>query len=213
MKSISVLLKQNYKNQNDALNRMSVENNLIISRPTGVGKSRIFFMDILKNSYNEHDELLNKKVFCILAPRLVLCEQHFKDFIEKYLIEIGIVKDFRFIYVASSHPDLNSVDENDEKTFSELNTILVNEKILSKSYLSHCKNSYEVENIINSNKNRHVVIISTYHSCEKLSKIEIDRIYCDEAHHLVSSSSSSSKTKFYEAFEKINAKNKYFSQL
>lgn len=148
---------------------------------TGFGKGYVMFKDIIRRID------LDEKVIAIATHRLSLNTQHVLDLIKELYIYNKLHK-VRFIHVGSDKIDFNEYGTG--IGVNVRNTKSVNDEV--DKFLS---------------RGKHVVIVSTYHSLNYLSQIEIDTIYCDEAHTLASVEDQSM---FEDNYKSIIAKNKYF---
>lgn len=155
------------------------------SIPTGAGKSRIIYTDILKN-------IVSSKIFTIASHRLMLNSQHLKSMLTQFELLTGNIG---YIFVGSDGFKLKVKN----KTRIRLNNLLKNKGLNYKDIISSTTSEKEIIEIIKNHaqNNRKVVIISTYHSLNKLKNINIDTIYCDEAHILATQDLF---TKFKESF-------------
>lgn len=208
----TVNLTEYVKNEIEKLNtdqklvfdRMLVDSRLTIASATGIGKGRNMFVDILNKMANTIDN----NVFGILTHRIDLSKQHMKDiFIDWCVPLLGQVG---FIFIASDDFDTNELQLPEiNKRLSELNLNFIDifDTITSPSEI-------RIATEIHKRLGRKVVIISTYHSSWKLENIDIDNLYCDEAHMLAGETRSernyefSFKNNFYKITPKV--KNHFF---
>lgn len=163
------------KHQTDALDFMDLNNPGNICAPTGTGKSRIIYSDLLdKIQFNTLD------TFVIVSHRLLLNIQHLDGIFELFknlLPHVGI------IYVGSYQ-----IDPTNYINDPELNSRLLNANISIAELISSSINKSDINNKIAEHKRngRDVIVISTYHSLDKLEDTYIHTLYCDEAHFLAS---------------------------
>lgn len=180
------------------------ESLLNICYPTAAGKGYIMIYDIFRRIL-ETDE----KILVISSHRLMLNSQHLDDM---FLTLVNLVGSIGFIFVGSdnyNHPftELSNTDNN--KILFE--TKLRQKGLSDRDLIISSTNKNIINNKINDHfsKNRKVIIISTYNSLDKLEGINIDTLYCDEAHTLANNNGECD-TKFQTNFNKIKAKNKFF---
>ena len=182
------------KDQSDIYNQMLVKNKLQICIPTGVGKGYIMRVDITRRVLGDEN------IIVIASHRLILNTQHTDDIIDSLT---DIINDVRFIFVGSDNYNMNKHQSNtkmvkkmikSKTTFNELSLNPSSTKEI-KDYVDKCKK-----------EGKKVIIITTYHSLDKLSGIDIDTLYCDEAHTLATEKEGNFKSNF----ESIDSKNVYF---
>jgi superfamily II DNA or RNA helicase len=164
-------MSKNRKHQNDAID--SINNKKIgqITIPTGTGKTRV---QIAIHLMNMIENLKNGKVgvHVIAAHRLLLCRQLMDDF-KDMCFKCGIP--FNVLYIGSSRVDDKEVFEkyfnqgvnslNYEQTFTTTNNVV--------------KEFYDKTMSVK----RNLVIVSTYHSFDRMASIDkIDLTTFDEAH-------------------------------
>ena len=184
--------------------RMLIVNRLTIASATGIGKGRNMFVDILNKMVNTIDH----NIFGILTHRIDLSKQHMKDiFIDWCVPLIGQVG---FIFIASNDFDTNELqlpEINNKLKELNLNFIDIINTITTPADI-RCATE------IHRRNNRKVIIISTYHSSWKMEHIDIDDLYCDEAHMLAGETRAerqyefSFKNNFYKITPRV--KNHYF---
>lgn len=144
-----------------------------ILAPCGTGKTRIqvciHIKDMIEKTFNQQTG-----VYVIASHRLTLNNQLSNELIP-LAIDCGI--SFNSLFVGSGRPDVNKYYTMSNRLIGYTKT--VSEMIQS---LSHKK----IEEFIDKSKkqNRHVIIVSTYDSIDKLANIgSIDLLTCDEAHN------------------------------
>lgn len=168
---------------------------LQICIPTGAGKGYIMMIDLLNQIVNTENN-----VFAISTHRLMLNTQHMNDIFSMLKPVIG---DIGYIFVGSSTYDVSKFQED-----SSFNKLLLDKGISYSEIVSSTTNSKDVNDIVSKYKseNKKVVILTTYHSLNTLKGLDIDTIYCDEAHTLAAPEYS----KFQENFQTINYKRCFF---
>lgn len=184
--------------------RMLIDNMLTIASATGIGKGRNMFVDILNKMVNTIDH----NVFGILTHRIDLSKQHMKDiFIDWCVPLLGQVG---FIFIASDDFDTNELQLPEiNKRLGELNLNFIDivDTITTPSDI-------RIATEIHRREGRKVVIISTYHSSWKMEHIDIDDLYCDEAHMLAGESRTERNYEFSfkNNFNRIipRVKNRFF---
>jgi hypothetical protein len=179
--------------------------------PTGVGKGYVMIAHIIWLLQNaEH------KRFVISSHRLSLNNQHLRDLIDLY-IDLNLIDRVRFVTVGSQALNINKLLEDDKELAVKFNNHLFNhnmnldiykrmtQDMIFKSTLSKSEVSKFIRvNEVNGFK---TIIITTYNSLDKISELDIDYLYCDEAHILASEKDD---TDFRKSYELINAKNRFF---
>jgi len=182
--------------QSNYLNKMLDYDKLTICMPTGTGKSRIIQGDIIDNIKEKTTD-----IFTIATHRLMLNTQHLSDLFNKLSIVLGAIG---FIFVGSEEIDVNEFikESGINKKMNELD-------LNFKDLISCTTISSEIEKEIERHKkeDRDVIIISTYHSLDRLKNINIQTIYCDEAHLLAS---EKEKSDFKNNFNQLNYERSYF---
>jgi superfamily II DNA or RNA helicase len=183
-----------YPYQNDANDKMKTCDRLTICFPTGTGKSLDIYVDMLENFKDKSND-----VFVIASHRLMLNSQHLTDMFETFKCLLGYIG---FIFVGSD--PYKEISQN-----PEYNNILKEQKLNFKDIISSTTSPIEIKNAIERHKkaNRDIVIVSTYHSLDRLSGIDIHTLYCDEAQTLASDMTES---QFKSNFELITAKRNFF---
>jgi hypothetical protein len=182
------------KDQFDIYNQMLLKNKLQVCIPTGVGKGYIMRVDIIRRVLGD------EKVIAIASHRLILNTQHTDDIIDSLT---DIINDVRFIFVGSDNYNMDK---------HQSNTKMVKNLIKSKTSFNELSlntlSTKEIKKYVDKYKEqgKKVIIITTYHSLDKLSGVDIDTIYCDEAHTLATEKEGNFKSNF----ESINKKNVYF---
>lgn len=183
------------KHQNDALDFMDDNDRGTICMPTGTGKSRIIYGDMLdKIQFPTYD------VFAIASHRLLLNSQHLSEItciFNELFPRIGIV------FIGSMKIDPVQLFG------SEINARLASENITTTELIACVSSNKEVVDLINFHKsnNRDTIIITTYHSMDKIRNINIHTLYCDEAHTLVT---TQEQAQFKQNYEKVTASRNFF---
>lgn len=177
-------------------NDMLSNNLLQICIPTGAGKGYLMMVDLLNQIISTRN-----KVYTISTHRLMLNTQHLNDIFEMLSPMLGKIG---YIFVGSSKYDVSKFQEN-----VDLNKSLLEKKLSYNELVSSTTNSKEVNEIVKNHidNGRKVVILTTYHSLNTLKDLEIDTLYCDEAHTLAS---PDDYTRFQENFYKISYKRCFF---
>lgn len=144
-----------------------------VSMPTGSGKTKTQIALILEDMYKKN-KIGESGVYGIASHRLMLNTQLIRELSETTL-KMGF--DFKVLFVGSGNVDADDLqpteqdlDMDSTNVRSTLKTEAVSEMV------DDCKSC-----------NSHLLIVSTYHSIDKLKNIHIDLLCCDEAHTLVGS--------------------------
>lgn len=170
---------------------LSENDRLTVSIPTGTGKGYIMGVDLLNRVVNT-----DERIFAIKTHRLLLNNQHMNDMINVLLSEI---KDMLFIFIGSSRFKPNE---------DIVNKIRRNGTTWQRT-CKHVTNSKSLKKIIDSNQDKKIVMVSTYHSASKMIGVDIDTIFNDEA-HILASASSDSDTNFMEDHLKLSATKNFY---
>jgi superfamily II DNA or RNA helicase len=184
-----------YPYQNDAVNTMKVSDRLTVCLSTGTGKSLIIYADMFENFKD------SKNIFTVASHRLMLNSQHLTDMFKEFKCLLGHIG---YIFVGSDSYDFKDLMEN-----QEYNNILKDQKLNFRDIFISTTSSKEIkeEIEIHQRNNRDIVIVSTYHSLDRLEGIDIHTLYCDEAQTLASEMTES---QFKTNFDKITAKRNFF---
>lgn len=188
--------------QKECFEKMQSTNKLSIILPTGTGKGHLIFVDLLTRIHNK-----NGNVFAICSHRIGLNKQHTMDMFENFKDFIG---EIGYIFVASENYT------QAEKQRNEYISLLGNVNL--DNLITTLKPGQSIQEVIDYHKNegRTVIIVSTYHSLQKLYNVEIDVMYCDEADKMVNNKPKTEngikQEPFMKKFLKLrnNVKNQYF---
>jgi hypothetical protein len=180
--------------QKKLFDEIKVNTKLNICIPTGAGKGYLMMIDLLDRIINS-----DEKVFVISSHRLMLNEQHMDDVVELLGEMIG---EIGFLFVGSSEYRQNKFNSRKDwkrKLLSKGTSY--KDLFYSTTKKKEIKEKIE-EHILNGRK---IVISTTYHSLDRLNEVDIDTIYCDEAHILASENKENSN--FSENFKSVIANN------
>ena len=193
-KLVNTLVNTLNEDQLDIYNQMLEKHKLQICLPTGVGKGYVMRIDILRRILGDEN------VIAIASHRLILNTQHTDDIIDSLT---NIINDVRFIFVGSDNYNMNKHQSNNKMVKS-----LIKSKISFNELYLNTLSTKEIKNYVDKYKKegKKVIIITTYHSLDKLNGIDIDTLYCDEAHTLATEKEGNFKSNF----ESIKTKNVYF---
>tara|TARA_R110000772_G_scaffold5691_4_gene20371 strand:- start:5280 stop:6887 length:1608 start_codon:yes stop_codon:yes gene_type:complete len=183
------------EDQKDSFNEMQENDRLQICLPTGVGKGYLMGVDLRNRLLNGED------VITIASHRLILNTQHMNDLIKRLSDMIGKV---RFVFVGSEKYDHSILNKNET-----IKKILISNSLATDEIIKTCLSQDELSNIVSEElmKGNKVVVVSTYHSMDKLRKLSIDTLYADEAHTL---SSNERFQQFEKNYRTLTFKNSYF---
>lgn len=202
-----LLFTENHRqHQVDAIKSTINNNRKQIIIPCGTGKTRIQ-LDLHVRDMIEKTKKNEIGVYAIGAHRLLLCTQ-LMDELQDLCIQCGI--SFNVLYIGSArHDDKNVYDRYfdkgiDSDTFSSTFTTRTDE--VSKFYEE------------TQTANRHLIIVSTYHSFDKMSCIDsIDICSFDEAHTTIADDFTNNiievmgnikRNYFFTATRKVNGEDK-----
>ena len=150
-----------------------------VSIPTGTGKTRIQIHAHVKDMIEKSDKG-ETGVYLIAAHRLALCRQLLQELVD-LVAAIGLPFDILFV----------GSDKIDEDALYEKQ--MINGITKATCYVTATTKQAEVLKAVDDAKkaNRHVILVSTYHSIERLALLNrIDIATYDEAHTIASSRQS-----------------------
>lgn len=184
-----------YPRQKELFDLMCACNKLQICLPTGAGKGYLMRVDLINRLSTS-----NNKIHVVSSHRLMLNTQHLNDIFDSLADDFGKVG---FIFVGSTKYDTSKLSNN-----MNLNRIAKKMGLSYKEIITSTTSKKELNDLIRVHllNGRQVVVITTYNSLWLLSNLEIDTIYCDEAHTLASPDES----QFKKNFMSLNFKNSYF---
>ena len=182
--------------QKNLFGQMQSNNKLQICIPTGAGKGYLMIVDLLNRLFTSKG-----RIYSISSHRLMLNTQHLNDIFGVLSPSLGKIG---FIFVGSSKYDTSKFQDN-----SNMNAGLMKLGLSYNEIVSSTTSMKEVEEMAKKHidAGRAVVILTTYHSLHTLKGLEIDTLYCDEAHTLASTEDGAH---FKENFESIKYKNCFF---
>ena len=182
--------------QKELFGYMQKSDKLQICIPTGAGKGYLMIVDLLNQI-----KTTESNIFAISTHRLMLNTQHLNDIFDTLKNEIGSVG---YIFVGSSKYDISKFLDN-----PSLNKALLDKNLSYDEIVSSTTSTKEVEDLVNEHlsKKRKVVIMTTYHSLDKLKNLNIGTLYCDESHTLASESETA---QFKDNFNKIKSDRCFF---
>lgn len=211
MISLEGLLNTFNPDQKDMFSFLQKESKYQFRVPTGVGKGYVMILHILNSIINS-----DSKTFAIASHRLSLNNQHLAEIIE-HSINLGLINKVRFLTIGSSSLNVNDIFQDDSNLLSKFNRSLfeINKTLdmknrldrgdIFKSFLQKNKVTKTInQNIKNGYK---TIIVTTYNSLDKLQDVELDILYCDEAHILASNKEESD---FRKSYELIKSKKRFF---
>lgn len=168
---------------------------LQICIPTGGGKNYLMFIDILFRIIKSKGN-----IFAISSHRLMLNNQHLTDIFELLSPLVGEVG---FVFVGSSKYDVSKFQ------IPSFNIPLAKKKLSFNEIVSSTTSKKDVESLVSNHisNGRKVIVISTYHSLHTLKGLEIDTLYCDEAHTLASEADTA---QFRDNYNTIKADTRFF---
>jgi hypothetical protein len=179
--------------------------------PTGVGKGYVMIAHILNSIVNTE-----QSVFTIASHRLSLNNQHLRDLIN-YFIDMNLIGGVKFLTIGSQVLNIDKLFSDDKELFLKFQSSLfdvnigrnMRDKISQDNIFQDNMSKKEITNILNKNTKAGIktIIITTYNSLDKLSDIDIDVTYLDEAHILASNKEES---EFRKSFESIKSKKRFF---
>lgn len=192
----------------DILNK---ENRFQFRVPTGVGKGYVMIGHILNSIVNTE-----QSVFTIASHRLSLNNQHLRDLIS-YFIDMNLMGRVKFLTIGSQVLNIDKLFADDKELFLKFQSSLfdinigktMRDKISQASIFQDNMSKKEITSHLNKNTKAGVktIIITTYNSLDKLSNVDIDVTYLDEAHILASNKEES---EFRKSYESIKSKKSFF---
>lgn len=185
-------LKTFNSDQRPLYDEMQINNKLNMCSPTGFGKGYIMGIDLFNRVVNKKEHII-----AVATHRLILNTQHMNDIIEQLKNHLNDVK---LVFVGSK----------DYKVKKSVKDIIRLNKLTEKELIKNVSSKKELNKIIKKYHNKTIILITTYHSLDKLSDLDIDTLYCDEAHILATAMDSDSDKNFRNNFNKLTFKNCYF---
>ena len=167
------------QHQVKALNHLKCENIGQVTIPTGTGKTRIQ-VDVHISDMIEKTKQGQTGVYVIGAHRLALCSQLLYDIVE---VAIPCGLQFDVLQVNSNTFTNDSIRTQLRKEGKVDDNLRAFNDLISKG--TNTTRQDDVFDFVNNAKanNRHVIIVATYHSINKLAILpEIDICTYDEAH-------------------------------
>ena len=195
--------------QKEAFDEMQQTPLLQLCYPCGFGKGYIIGTDILSQIVNT-----DARIFALCSHRLGLNDQHITDI---FTILQPLIGEVVFAFVGSTGGlDMYKLVEYDNykilRDIGKFNT--KNNKRIAPEELTITTTKEELLlPFIRRHHDKKVVIVSTYHSLGRLAhnEIQINSLYCDEAHELASNFKESySDNSFISSYQKIESPRKFF---
>ena len=168
LKDIYNILRPHQRAAVDALDSGVKRGQILL--PTGVGKTYVQVYKILSTLHS----LQHKGVAVIAAHRLLLCEQLIKD-VARYALETGLP--FNILTVASDGMDMQDM----AMLADDLNT---DGNLMSRCLVDRATSSQEILDCAAKAKalGRHLLVVSTYQSFDRMAGLCVDVACLDEAH-------------------------------
>jgi hypothetical protein len=208
---IQDIIKTFNPHQAEMFKRLNEETRHQFRVPTGVGKGYVMIGHILYSIINTE-----QSIFTIASHRLSLNNQHLRDLIDKF-IDLKLLGKVKFLTVGSQVLDINKLFEDDKNLFLKFQSNLfdinigksIREKISQNNTFLSSMSKKDISKIVNKNTKEGVktIIITTYNSLDKLSNLDMDVTYLDEAHILASNKEES---EFRKSYESIKSKKRFF---
>ena len=185
------------KHQDDILDEMLDKERLTICAPTGTGKSRIIYSDILDKIAHPKPE-----IFAIATHRLLLNTQHLDEIFntEPFKAAIGGIG---YIFVGSA--GINETAFHSPETTQSLSELGLNYHDILTTVSNNKELKHEI--VRHMTAQRDVIIITTYNSLGKLRGMRINSFYADESHMLAT---TNEQGEFKENFKQITSDNNFF---
>jgi hypothetical protein len=149
-------------------------------------------IDILNRITNS-----DEKIIAISTHRLMLNTQHMNDIVTQ--LE-PVFNDIKLIFVGSKEYKIKSI----------MKDIIRKSNITEKELIKNVTSKKVLNELIEKYSDKKIVIITTYHSLDKLKDVNINTLYCDEAHMLATALDSDSDKTFRKNFEMLKYNNCYF---
>lgn len=184
------------EDQKQLYDQMQSNSLLQICIPTGAGKGYLMMIDLLNQITNNLSQ-----ISVISSHRLMLNTQHLNDVFD---IMSPMIGEIGFIFVGSSKYDTSKF-----QNIPKLNSELLKRGLSYNEIVQSTTRKSEIEDIVKSHqeKGRKVIILTTYHSLNTLSGLNIGTIYNDEAHTLATESETA---QFKENFNTIKCDRCFF---
>lgn len=192
---MSKILSKLYDYQQDTVKKCLSSSKGIINLPTGTGKSYIISAYIAAKIEMNKIIGLNEK-YLINVPRILLSYQLMKD-IYSFLVDLNIEARY-FFYHSGGRVDeeelekirAEATDKGSEVPYSQIGSGTSKQELVD--FIAKAE-SLELP----------LIILSTYHSADKLSWVQFDSILNDEAHFLV-------QEEFHNIISKVQGKSKLY---
>lgn len=189
--------------QKDLVSKIDKHDKINICVPTGTGKGFMMFFDVIFNI-----EKNKAAVIAIATHRLMLNDQHAQDLFKNLTPYAG---DIGFIMVGSDNITLRkeNTDGKANLVYHKWKTFLSAKKVTINQLIKQTTRMKDVQEWTEQfrKEGKKVIIVSTYQSLGALKNIEIDKIYCDEAHMLATGSEQS---KFKDDYLSLDVKKSVF---
>jgi hypothetical protein len=212
----SKILKKRLKSllteQKHVFDEMQKDPLLQLCYPCGFGKGYIIGTDLLHQMVNS-----DRQIFAVCSHRLGLNDQHISDLFKLFIPFLGEVA-FAFCGTTGGL----DIDALSKENANELAGLIFdynegkpkNKQITAKGLTITTTDKLQLLEFIKENtQHRHVIIVSTYHSAGMLaqSELNINTLYCDEAHELAASFKEAYKERsFISNYLKIKSKRRFF---
>ncbi len=156
--------------QQNAVKAMAAQTRGQIIMPTGVGKTWVQIYSILETLLNTESGLA-----VMAAHRILLCEQLIKQLLQR-TFEFGLEGKFDVLTIASDGIERDDVSELNIDAFDFAKNCNVTRTTTTQEIQDAVKKSRKLK--------RHLLVVSTYQSVDRLFSIPIDIACFDEAHEV-----------------------------
>lgn len=207
------------KEQKEAFDEMQKNDLLQLCYACGFGKGYIIGTDLLNQVVNT-----NNGIYALCSHRLGLNDQHISDLFDIFMgPKSPLIGEVAFAFIGSSG-GLSTKDISEDHDYkidrrlADYNDGLpMYQKVNLKELTLTTTSKDKLLEFIAKNHNRSIIIVSTYHSSDKLGYVDnIRTLYCDEAHELATNFNDSNlkneigKESFIKNYLKIISKRRFF---
>lgn len=209
--TIQDIIKTFNPHQAEMFKRLNEEVRHQFRVPTGVGKGYVMIAHILHSIIKTE-----QSIFTIASHRLSLNNQHLRDLIDRF-VELELLGKVKFLTIGSQVLNIDKLFEDDKELFLKFQSNLfdanlgkpIRERFSQNNTFLDSMVKKDINKIINKNTKDGIktIIITTYNSLDKLSNLDMDVTYLDEAHILASNKEES---EFRKSYESIKSKKSFF---
>jgi superfamily II DNA or RNA helicase len=209
--TINNIIETFNKEQQEMFNRLNSESKHQFRVPTGFGKGYVMIAHILHSIINTE-----QSSFAIASHRLSLNNQHLRDLIN-FFIDLNLIGSVKFLTVGSQVLSIDKLFTDDYELAKKFNNQLfdynfgkdIKSKLSQDNIFTSSMSKKDITKILNKNTKSgfKTIIITTYNSLDKISDVNLDVVYLDEAHILATNKEDAD---FKKSFEIIKSNKRFF---